>query len=40
MDYRVDDDTKAVQIFPDMLHSFHLTIYENTQLLEDWYKYM
>ena len=37
---RVENNMKALQIFPDTLYPFQLIIYENAQLLKDWYKYM
>jgi hypothetical protein len=37
---RVENKMKALQLFADTSHPFHLAIYENAELLDDWYKYM
>jgi hypothetical protein len=37
---RIIHEGEGVQLFPDSLGEYEIEIYENNQLLDDWYKYM
>ena len=37
---RINHKEKGIQLFPDSYGQYSIEIFENDELLEDWYKYM